>query len=105
MKLLIGMVLGGLAAWLYSSDRVQRELQHRFASAPESIQQLQQAVATAAASGAQRVSETIDSAPVADRVKDAASEAAFTVWAAADKLGQPAPEAEVAQHAEAPTDA
>jgi hypothetical protein len=104
MKLLIGMVLGGLAAWLYSSDRVQRELQHRFASAPESIQQLQQTVATAAASGAQRVSETIDSAPVADRVKDAASEGAFNVSAAADKLGQPT-EAEPIEGVTAPKDA
>ena len=90
MKFLIGVVLGGLAAWLYGSDSVRRELRDRFASAPDSLQQLQQTVASVAASGAQRVAETIDSAPVADRVKGAASDAAFTVWAAADKLGQPA---------------
>ena len=81
MKLLIGMVLGGLAAWLYGSDRVRRGLQHQFVSAPESTQQLRQTVATAAASGAWRISEAIDSAPVADRVKDAPSEAAFNVSA------------------------
>jgi hypothetical protein len=105
MKLLIGMALGGLAAWLYGSDRVRRGLQHQFASAPESTQQLRQTVATAAASGAWRISEAIDSAPVADRVKDAPSEAAFNVWAAAEELGQTAPEAELAQDADAPTDA
>ncbi len=83
------MALGALAAWLYSSERTRNELRQRLSETPESLQQLRQTAASAAASGAQRASEAIESAPVPDQVKDTASGAAFNVWAAADKLGQP----------------
>jgi hypothetical protein len=95
MKLLIGMVLGGLTVWLYMSERGRSELRRRFATAPESVEHLRHTLASATAAGAQRISEAIDSAPLADPVKDTASEAAFNVWAAADKLGQSTPEPEV----------
>jgi hypothetical protein len=97
MKIIIGMVLGGLAVWLYRSERARDEVSQRFATAPEPLQQLRHTVASAVATGAQRFSEAIDSAPVADHVKDSASEAAFTVWAAADKLGQTSPEPKATQ--------
>ncbi len=89
VKLLIGVVLGALAAWLYGSERARKEVRQRIAAAPESLQQVKQTAASVAATGAQRVAEAIDSAPLPEQVKDTASGAAFNVWAAADNLGQP----------------
>ena len=88
MKMLFGALVGALAAWLYSSER-SRELAHQGVSAaPEALQQVRRAVASAAAGGAQRASEAIDAAPIPDSVKGPASGAAFNAWAAADQLGQ-----------------
>jgi hypothetical protein len=95
--MLIGVVLGVLTAWLYRSERARTEVRRRIAAAPESLQQVKQSAASMAATGAQRVAETIDSAPLPEQVKDTASGAAFNVWAAADNLGQPVSNAGAAQ--------
>lgn len=101
VKMLMGMIVGALAAWLYTSERARNEVQRRLSVAPESVSQLQQTAASVAASGAQRVAEAIDSAPLPDRVKDTASGAAFNVWAAADQFGQSPSEAGPAAGGEA----
>ncbi len=93
MKMLFGVVLGALATWLYSSEQARKQVREGFSDAPASLQQLQHTAASAAASGAQRVAEAIDSAPLPERVKGAASEATFNVWAAADSVGEPASDA------------
>lgn len=94
MQLLIGIILGAAAAWLYSSDRARARAQERLSTVPDTFGQMRQAVASAAAEGAQRVSEAIDSAPLPDPVKGPASAAAFSAWAAADQLGQGAADTE-----------
>jgi hypothetical protein len=97
VKLLIGVVLGALAAWLYGSERARKEVQQRIAAAPDSLQQVKQTAASVAATGAQRVAEAIDTAPLPAQVKDTAGGAAFNVSAAADNLGQPVSDAGAAQ--------
>jgi hypothetical protein len=104
MQLLLGMILGGLAAWLYSSNHARDLVRQQVASAPVSLQQLRQTAAAFTATGAQRAAEVIDAAPVSERVKETASGAAFNVWAAADKLGQTTPETEASQIPETPAD-
>ncbi|MCA1644504.1 MAG: hypothetical protein LC797_03220 [Chloroflexi bacterium] len=101
MKMLMGVVLGALAAWLYGSERARQEVRWRFATTPETLQQVKQTVTSVAATGAQRLAEAIDSAPLPEQVKDTASDAAFNVWAAADNLGQPVSDAGSAQGGEA----
>jgi hypothetical protein len=78
MKMLLGAIIGALAAWFYSSERAR------------------QSVAATAAEGAQRVAEAIDSAPLPDPVKGTASDAAFNLWAAADQVGRPSGESRLA---------
>ena len=97
MKVLIGVIVGLMAAWIYSSERARKELQQRFSEAPRVLEQLQHTGASLASTGAQRVAEAIDSAPLPEQVKDTASGAAFNVWAAADNLGQPVSDAGAAQ--------
>jgi hypothetical protein len=104
MKILIGMIVGGLAAWLYSSSRARELIGQGVAAAPDSLQQLRRTAATFTATGAQRAAEVIDSAPVSERVKDTASGAAFNVWAAADQLSQTASETTGVQSPETPAD-
>ena len=93
MKIVMGVIVGALGVWLYRSERVRKEVGDRFSGAPESLQHVQQSAASATANAAQRVSEVIDSAPVPEQVKGSVSGAAFNVWAAADNLGQSAPNA------------
>ncbi len=89
VKMVMGALLGALAAWLYGSEQARKEIRERIAAAPESLKQVKQTVASVAATGAQRAAEAVDSAPLPEQVKDTASDAAFNVWAAADNLGQP----------------
>ena len=102
MNMLIGLIVGAMAAWLYSSERAREMVRERVAGAPESLQQLRQTAATFTATGAQRAAEVIDAVPVSERVKGTASDAAFNVWAAADRLGQTTSEAEVTETPETP---
>ena len=81
VKMLIGVILGLGAAWLYSSGRARHEFRRQFLTAPESLEQLATA-ASAAATGVQRVSE-------ADRAQGIATGAAVAARAATDALGQP----------------
>ncbi len=92
MKMLLGIVLGGLVGWLYGSERAREEAQRRLSAAPASLHQVRQSVASAAAGGAQRVGGAIDAAPLPPQVKDAASRATSTVQTAAENVGQPRPE-------------
>ena len=94
MKMLIGLTVGLVAAWLYSSKRARQELQQRLSETPTTLQELRHSGASLVATGAQRAAEIIDSAPLSDAVKDAASGAAFNVWVAADTVGQPESSAE-----------
>jgi hypothetical protein len=88
VKMLIGVILGLGAAWLYSSGRARHEFRRQFLTAPESLEQLATA-ASAAATGVQRVSEAIDSAPLSDRAQGIATGAAVAARAATDALEQP----------------
>ena len=81
MKMLIGVILGLVAAWLYSSARARNEFRLQFLAAPESLEQLATA-ASVAANGVQRVSE-------ADRAQGTATGAAVAARAAAVARAQP----------------
>ncbi|MBV9322956.1 MAG: hypothetical protein JO352_04090 [Chloroflexi bacterium] len=92
MKFVLGIIVGVAGLWLYRSDRARNEARRRLESAPERLQQLRPAAAAGISRGAQRLSEMIDAAPVPDRVKSAAGDAAFNTWAAAESAGHPTPQ-------------
>jgi hypothetical protein len=72
MKMLLATGVGFLAGWLYGSERARSEAQRRWSTAPQSVQQARQSVASVATTGAERLSGLIDSAPLPPQVKDAA---------------------------------
>jgi hypothetical protein len=80
MKMLIAASLGFLAGWLYGSERARSEARRRLAAAPQSV-------ASAASTGAQRVSGLLDAAPLPPQVKDTASRVTSKVRTTAE--GQP----------------
>ena len=84
MKVLVAALIGGLAAWLYRSERARQEVQRRLAAAPAPIREAAQSVASAAADRAERVAEV---ASVPPPVQDIASRAATSVRSAAELLG------------------
>jgi hypothetical protein len=87
MKMLFAAGIGFVAGWLYGSERARAEAQRRLAAAPQSVQQARQTVASAASSGAERVSGLIDASPLPPQVKDTASRVTSRVRTAAE--GQP----------------
>jgi hypothetical protein len=67
MKLLLGVVLGAVAAWFYRT-RGQRDL----GGMNQFVEQGKQTVSTAATVSAQRVGQVIDRTPIPPQAKDVA---------------------------------
>jgi hypothetical protein len=88
MELLLGVVVGALAAGLYRSERAREEAQRRLSAAPASVQHARQSVAVATAGGAQKLSGAVDAAQLPPQVKDVASRAASGLRSTAERLGQ-----------------
>ena len=91
MSSLLGVAAGFLAAWLYRSVRAREEVRRRLAAAPGSLRQATNAAASTAAGQAARAAGAVAEAPVPRPLKDAASRAATTVRAAAEKAGGTVP--------------
>ncbi len=91
MKFVVGVVVGVGLMWLYRSDRARDEARRRLEAAPDWLHQAARTAASTAVTGAQRVSEAVDSAPLPPIVKNTASDAAFNVWAAGEPLTQDPP--------------
>jgi hypothetical protein len=82
----VGIMAGVGLMWLYRSERARDEARRRLDRAPDWLHKLRRTAVSSAVTGAQRVSEAVDSAPLPPTVKHAASDAAFNLWAAGDAL-------------------
>ncbi len=87
-KLILGSLLGGLAAWLYQSERTRERLKQQLASAPDTLRGGIASVASATTHGVERVTQTIDSTPLPPQAKERARTAAAAVQSAADRMKQ-----------------
>src|ERR671932_2735439 len=90
-----GMAAGFLAGYLCGSERAREEARRRLSAAPEPLRRATQSVASATGGSAQRLAGVVSTAPVPDRLKQAASRATSTVQTAAEQAGQavtPGPE-------------
>ena len=85
LRLILGVVSGALAAWLYRSERAREDLRQRASQAPESMRRAAQSAASAAAGRVERAAGAVAEAPLPGPLKDAASRAA----AAARRVGAP----------------
>ena len=88
MKFVAGLMVGAALMWLYRSERGRNALQP-LGTAPAWFRQAGQVAASGASSGAQRVSEMIDAAPIPDPVKNTAGNVAFNAWATAESIAEP----------------
>ncbi|MBV9578028.1 MAG: hypothetical protein JO057_05500 [Chloroflexi bacterium] len=83
MRFLMGVCVGASVLWLTQTERGRQWLAEvRQGKAPW-LAQVQQTAAERVSASAQRISETIDSAPLPDTLKNTASDAAFNAWSAA----------------------
>ncbi len=87
LRLIFGVVVGGLAAWLYRSEETRNQVQDRLAAAPAPLRQGSGALAEAAATGAERAASLVDATPLPPRVKDRATATARSVAGLARRGG------------------
>ena len=87
MKMLLVAAAGSLAAWLYRSARAREEVRRWLSTAPAPLRRTMQSAASATASGAERVADAVEAAPVPASVKGPVSRAAETARTATEKLG------------------
>jgi hypothetical protein len=100
MRFFMGLGVGAALVWLTQTDEGRRWLaQLREGKAPWLLQ-AQQTAAANVSTGAQRVSETIDSAPLPTAVKSAANDAAFSAWSAAQSVIEEPPSGTSAETSE-----
>jgi hypothetical protein len=89
LRMLVGMALGFMAGYLYSSERARDEARRRFANAQEPVRQ-----------ATERISGAIAGAPIPDPMKQAATRATAAVQTLTERAAQAsAPSPGVAQPA------
>lgn len=69
-KLIVGAIVGGIAAWLYRSQKAREAVSEGFASAPAPVRQGAETLTTKAASAAERAAGIIDASSLPRQVKD-----------------------------------
>ena len=72
VKLIFGVIVGVLSAWLSSREGALDQVRQRAASAPAPLRERAQSVTWASATGAARLRQVVESAPVPPRVKSRA---------------------------------
>ncbi len=71
-KLILALVVGGIATWLYRSQQARDKVSAQLAGAPAPVRQGAESLAAAAASAAERAGGMIDSTSLPQQVKDSA---------------------------------
>jgi hypothetical protein len=71
LKLILGFVVGVLGARLSRRDSVRNQLREWFAVTPASVRERAESVRSAAVTGAQRLTQVVNSAPLPQVVKSA----------------------------------
>jgi hypothetical protein len=72
LKLMVGVVVGVLVAWLSRREGALDPIRQRVASAPAPLRERAQSVTSATATGAARLTQVVQSAPVPPLVKSRA---------------------------------
>jgi hypothetical protein len=88
LKLILGLLIGGLAVWLYQSKRAREQFGQQFGTGSGTFREGVAAVASATTNSAQRVAHTIDSTPLPPQAKERARAATSAVQSAADRVKQ-----------------
>ena len=83
MRFLMGVGVGAAVMWLTQTERGRQWLAEFSEGSAPWLAHVQRTAAEGVSAGAQRVSETIDSAPLPDTLKSTATDAAFGAWSAA----------------------
>jgi len=81
LKLIVGVVVGLLAAWLSSREGALDPVRNWVASVPAPLRERADSVTSATATGAQRLTDVVQSAPVPSVVKSRAQAAMAAVQA------------------------
>jgi gas vesicle protein len=84
--LILGVIVGVVAAWLYRSQQARDTVRERLASVPSPVRQGAQSVAAAAASAADRAASIIDSTALPKQPKDSAPVIESVAHAAPDEV-------------------
>ena len=71
-KLILGAIVGGIAAWLYRSQQARDKVREQLASGPTPVRHGAEALTAAAASAAERAAGIIDATSLPRQVKDSA---------------------------------
>ncbi len=92
-KLILGAMVGGIAAWLYRSQQARDNVRERLASAPTPVRQGAESLTAAAAIAAERAADVIDATSLPRQVKDSALRVTSAIQSAAEEARPNEPEA------------
>lgn len=89
LRLMFGVLIGGLAAWLYRSEQTREQVRQGLAGAPVPLRQGAESLASAGVSGAERAAGLLGAAPLPPQVKDRATAAVRSAaeWARRGGVG------------------
>lgn len=104
MRVLLGVLVGVLVAWLYRSERVRDEAQRRLSTAPESLRQAATSAKAASTGQIGRVAQAVEAAPIPQPVRETIGRATMAARSTAEKLSGTASEKPRAQQSPAPAD-
>jgi hypothetical protein len=84
-SLILGVLTGAFGAWVYYSKLDRDRLRQQLSNAPAPVRQRAESLASAAASGSQRVADVLDASPLPRQVKDRAVQATTAIQSAAER--------------------
>ena len=96
LKLIFGVIVGVLAAWLSRRAGALDQVRQRVASAPAPLRERARSVTSATATGAARLTQVVQSAPVPPRVKSRAQAVLSAVQPSRQSPGKPGESAQSA---------
>lgn len=71
-KLLLGLLVGGVATWMFRSRNARDYLGQKSANAPAPVRQRAESLAVSTASGVDRLAAIVEAAPLPRQIKDSA---------------------------------
>ncbi len=78
-KFMLGVVVGALGTWLYTTEAARNQVQQWWSNAPEPVRQQVSSLSATTVSGAQRASDAADATPATRQLKERIGQVASSV--------------------------